>query len=107
VLTLLEPAGWMSEGVAHRRPGELREVHVRRTVRAIATPFSGPPLRLPARLAIDLGPLVELPDLEREMVAACLRHLDFLDGEVAALDRVVAQRVPASEEMLRPLQLPG
>ena len=49
----------------------------------------------------------ELPDHEREMVAACLRHLDFLDGEVAALDRVIAQRVLASEEMLRLLQVPG
>jgi hypothetical protein len=46
------PRTRMPEAVAHRRPGELREVHVRRTVRAIATPFSGPPLRLPARLAL-------------------------------------------------------
>jgi transposase len=49
----------------------------------------------------------ELPEDEREMVAACLRHLDFLDGEVAALDRVIARRVSASEEMLGLLQLPG
>jgi transposase len=49
----------------------------------------------------------DLPEDEREMIAACLRHLDFLDGEVAALDRVIAQRVLASGEMLRLLQLPG
>jgi transposase len=49
----------------------------------------------------------ELPGHEREMVAACLRDLDFLDGEVAALDRVIARRVLASEEMVRLLQLPG
>jgi transposase len=48
-----------------------------------------------------------LPEVEREMVEACLRHLDFLDQELAALDRAVARRVLASEEMLRLLQLPG
>ena len=49
----------------------------------------------------------ELPETEREMVQACLRHLDFLDQETGALDRAIAQRVLASEEMLRLLQLPG
>jgi transposase len=49
----------------------------------------------------------QLPEHEREMVEACLRHLDFLDQELAALDRAVARRVLDSEEMLRLLQLPG
>jgi transposase len=49
----------------------------------------------------------QLPAGEREMVDACLRHLDFLDGEVKQLDRVIAQTVLASEEMRRLLQLPG
>jgi hypothetical protein len=49
----------------------------------------------------------QLPAHERELVAACLRHLDFLDGEVAALDRWVAERVLASPEMRRLIQLPG
>jgi transposase len=48
-----------------------------------------------------------LPEPEREMVEGCLRHLDFLDQELAVLDRSLAQRVLASEEMLRLLQLPG
>jgi hypothetical protein len=48
-----------------------------------------------------------LPGTEREMVLACLRHLDFLDAEVAALDRAIARRVLDSEEMRRLLQLPG
>jgi len=48
-----------------------------------------------------------LPESEREMVEGCLRHLDFLDQELAALDRSVARRVLASEEMLLLLQLPG
>jgi transposase len=48
-----------------------------------------------------------LPEVEREMVEACLRHLDFLDQELTALDRAVARRVLDSEEMLRLLQLPG
>jgi transposase len=49
----------------------------------------------------------QLPGHEREMVDACLRHLDFLDGELKRLDRAVAQRVLGSEDMLRLLQLPG
>jgi transposase len=48
-----------------------------------------------------------LPESEREMIAGCLRHLDFLDDELAALDRSLARRVLGSEEMLRLLQLPG
>jgi transposase len=48
-----------------------------------------------------------LPAHEREMVAACLRHLDFLANEVAALDQVIAARVLGSEDMRRLLQLPG
>jgi transposase len=49
----------------------------------------------------------ELPPHEGEMVEACRRHIDFLDAEVAALDRGVAQRVLASPEMRRLMQLPG
>jgi transposase len=48
-----------------------------------------------------------LPPHEREMVDACLRHLDFLDVEVKQLDTAIAQRVLESEEMQRLLQLPG
>jgi transposase len=49
----------------------------------------------------------ELVAEERDMVDACLRHLDFLERETALLDAVIARRVLASEEMLRLLQLPG
>jgi transposase len=41
------------------------------------------------------------------MVAACLRHIDFVDAEVAALDHWIAERVLASPEMRRLMQLPG
>jgi transposase len=41
------------------------------------------------------------------MVEACLRHVNFLDSEVAALDRCVAGRVLDSPEMRRLVQLPG
>jgi transposase len=34
---------------------------------------------------------LEVPDDERETIAGCLRHIDFLDGEVAALDRAIAK----------------
>ena len=49
----------------------------------------------------------ELPEPDRETVDACLRHVDFLDSEVAAMDRWVAERVLGSPEMLRLMQLPG
>lgn len=38
------PRAWMSEAVAHRRPGELREVHVRGPSAPSLPPFSGPPI---------------------------------------------------------------
>ena len=34
---------------------------------------------------------LELPADERETIAGCLRHVDFLDAEVAALDRAIAR----------------
>jgi transposase len=49
----------------------------------------------------------QLPRHEREMVEACLRHIDFLDSEVAALDRRVGEHVLGSPEMRRLMQLPG
>jgi transposase len=48
-----------------------------------------------------------LPDDEREMVDACLRGIDFLDREVAAIDRALAELVLASREMRRLMTLPG
>jgi transposase len=49
----------------------------------------------------------QLPADEREMLEACLRGIDFLDREVAAIDRVLAELVLASAELRRLLTLPG
>jgi transposase len=49
----------------------------------------------------------QLPADEREMVEACLRGIDFLDREVAAIDRALAALVLASLELRRLLTLPG
>ena len=49
----------------------------------------------------------ELPSDEREMVEACVRGIDFLDHEVAAIDRALAELVLASPELRRLLTLPG
>ena len=49
----------------------------------------------------------ELPADEREMVEACLRGIDFLDREVAAIERALAELVLASDEMRRLMTLPG
>src|SRR5712691_8630833 len=48
-----------------------------------------------------------LPGDEREMLEACLRGIDFLDREVAAIDRALAGLVLASPELRRLLTLPG
>jgi transposase len=48
-----------------------------------------------------------LPDDEREMVEACLRGIDFLGREVAAIERALAELVLASPEMRRLMTLPG
>jgi transposase len=49
----------------------------------------------------------ELPADEREMVEACLRGIDFLDREVAAIDRALAELVLTAPELRRLLTLPG
>jgi transposase len=47
-----------------------------------------------------------VPD-EREMADACLRQIDFLDGEVGVVDKALAELVLASPEARRLLTLPG
>jgi transposase len=49
----------------------------------------------------------ELPVDEREMVEACLRGIGFLDAEVVAIDRALAELVLGSAELRRLLTLPG
>jgi transposase len=50
---------------------------------------------------------LELPEDERDTVAACLRHVDFLDAEIDTLDRVVARHALASADTLRLMTVPG
>jgi transposase len=49
----------------------------------------------------------ELPTDEQETVAACLRQIAFLAGEIALVERALAEQVLASAEMRRLLTLPG
>jgi hypothetical protein len=49
----------------------------------------------------------ELPADEQETVAACLRQIEFLDREIALLERALAEQALASPEMRRLLTLPG
>jgi transposase len=44
---------------------------------------------------------------EQETIAACLRQLEFLDREIALVERTLAEQVLASTEMRRLLTLPG
>ena len=42
---------------------------------------------------------LELPEDERETIAGCLRHIDFLDGEIGVLERAIAREVLTSAEV--------
>jgi transposase len=50
---------------------------------------------------------LELPADERLTLDGCLRQVDFLDAEVAALDAVIAKQALAWPEVLRLMSVPG
>jgi transposase len=50
---------------------------------------------------------LELPADERETVDSCVRQLDFLGGELAHLQRLIAQRVIEDADLRRLMTIPG
>jgi transposase len=50
---------------------------------------------------------MELPLEERESVDAGIRHIAFLDSEITAVERVIAQQAFASPEIRRLMTVPG
>ena len=50
---------------------------------------------------------LELPLEEAETVAACLRHVEFLDTEIAAVERQIAREALGSPELRRLMTVPG
>jgi transposase len=50
---------------------------------------------------------LELPLEESETVAACLRHVEFLDAEVAAVERQIASEALGSADIRRLMTVPG
>jgi transposase len=48
-----------------------------------------------------------LPDDEHDTLAACLRQIDFLTGEIAHVDRQLAERALQSPEIKRLMTIPG
>ena len=50
---------------------------------------------------------VELPADERQTVAGCLRQIDFLDREIAEVDRALAEAAVGSPEIRRLMTVPG
>jgi transposase len=50
---------------------------------------------------------LELPVEEQETVAGCLRHVEFLDREIAAVDALIAKQGLESEEARRLMTVPG
>src|SRR5215207_9051083 len=51
--------------------------------------------------------VLELPLEEAETVAACLRHVEFLDSEIAAVEREIARQALESPQLRRRLTVPG
>jgi transposase len=49
----------------------------------------------------------ELPEEEAQTVTSCLRHIDFLDGEIAQLDQRIARQALALPGFHRLLTIPG
>jgi len=50
---------------------------------------------------------LELPAEERESVDAAVRHIEFLDCEIAAVDRLIAQQALSWPEIRRLMTVPG
>jgi transposase len=50
---------------------------------------------------------LELPVEEQETVAACLRHVEFLDAEIAAVEALIAAQALESEQAQRLMTVPG
>jgi transposase len=50
---------------------------------------------------------LELPLEESETVEACLRHVDFLDAEIADVERLIASEVVSWPEVRRLMTVPG
>jgi transposase len=50
---------------------------------------------------------LELPGDERQTVDGCLRQIDFLDVEIAVLERAIAQHALVSAEIKRLITVPG
>jgi transposase len=106
------PAIWVGDErsrVLRRQISQRRSLVKRRTalkneisaalMRALAprSPASDP---FGAKGRAWLGELA-LPEDERETVDACLRQLDFLAGELAHLERLIARRVRGDEDVRR------
>jgi transposase len=50
---------------------------------------------------------LELPVEEQETVAGCLRHVEFLDREIAAVEALIAEQALESGEVRRLMTVPG
>jgi transposase len=50
---------------------------------------------------------VKLALEERESVDACMRHIEFLDSETAAVERLIAQQALSWPEIKRLVTVPG
>jgi hypothetical protein len=58
-------------------------------------------------LAASGWPGLELPLEERESLAAGLRQIDFFDGEIAAVERLIARQALSWPEIRRLMTVPA
>ena len=65
-----------------------------------------PALACPARRRDWLAGL-ELPVEERESVDPGIRHIEFLDSEIAAVEELIAKQALESAEIKRLMTVPG
>ena len=50
---------------------------------------------------------LELPSHERHTIESCLRQVDLVDEELAAIDRAIAERARSDERIRRLMTIPG
>ena len=80
------------------------EVHAALMRRLIAKPAVSDLFGVEGRRWLEQ---VELPAEERETVDGCIRQLDFCEGEIARIERVIAAEALGSEEIRRLMTVPG
>lgn len=90
--------------LVHQRTREKNQVHAVLYRGLVARPSMSDIFGVAGRRWLST---LELPPDEQLTLAGCLRQIDALNGEIAAVEREIARRVLDSPEMRRLLTIPG